>query len=214
MSAKLDRYDAASFLAWVVAVAATVALYGQLPAQVPIHFNMEGHANGWASREVGGWLLPGVALLTWALLRLVPRALPTEWEERMTASPMSVAALALVLLMALLQLVVLFAALHRDHVEGWVLWAPVGGYTAVLGQLMPRIRRNPFIGIRTAFTLSSDENWLRTHRFAGFSMTIGGLAALAFGFVSPAASVAAILIGALAPVVYSYVVARHLPSQG
>jgi hypothetical protein len=49
-------------------------------------------------------------------------------------------------------------------------------FMIVLGQFYPRLRRNPLVGCRTTFTLSSDENWARTHRFGGFTMTLGGFA--------------------------------------
>ena len=40
---------------------------------------------------------------------------------------------------------------------------------------MPKTRRNPVIGFRTSKTMSSDENWAKANRFAGFVFVISGI---------------------------------------
>jgi uncharacterized membrane protein len=76
-----------------------------------------------------------------------------------------------------------------------------------------RIQRNPVMGIRVAWTLASDENWARTHRFASYTFAASGvvglLAGLAGGNAAAPVAIVALLVGALVPAVYSYVVARH-----
>ncbi len=213
MTLKLDRYDVASLLVLAATVAVTAAAFPQLPAQVPIHFDLHGSPNGWAPRAIAVVLLPGVMVLLWSLLRLGPGLLPQDWQQRMEASPLSIAVLATVMMLGLIQGKIVFAALHPSEHQGWVSLAATGGYFVVLGQLMPRVRRNPWIGIRTPFTLSSDENWLRTHRFAGYSMTVGGLLAVILAKPSPEASIGAIVVGPVAAIVYSYVAAKRFPPQ-
>ena len=75
---------------------------------------------------------------------------------------------------------------------------------------MPRVRRNPWIGVRTPWTMASDENWARTHRFAGYTMTGGGLCAVVAALAgAPAVGLAFILVGSFAPAVYSWRIARR-----
>ena len=45
----------------------------------------------------------------------------------------------------------------------------------VLGNYMPKVRRTTFFGIRTPHTLSNDEVWDKTHRFAGILYIIAGI---------------------------------------
>ena len=54
----------------------------------------------------------------------------------------------------------------------------MGAFLFALSFVMPRIRRNPVIGIRVAWTLASDENWARTHRFASYTFAAAGVVAL------------------------------------
>jgi uncharacterized membrane protein len=68
------------------------------------------------------------------------------------------------------------------------------------------------MGVRTPWTLSSDENWARTHRVAGYAFVPAGLLAV-FGVLAGAAAAAPILViaSAMIPAVYSFVLARQLP---
>jgi uncharacterized membrane protein len=83
----------------------------------------------------------------------------------------------------------------------------------LLGNVMTRIRPNWFIGIRTPWTLSSDNVWRKTHRFGGVAFVFAGVCVAASTLIDSrwgligAMSVAA--VAALSSVIYSYVVWRH-----
>ena len=78
-----------------------------------------------------------------------------------------------------------------------------------LGNVLPRVEPNWFVGIRTPWTLSSDSVWRKTHRTGGWTFFLGGCALLIEGVTPlgnfwPAMAVttaAAVLI----PVIQSYV---------
>jgi uncharacterized membrane protein len=190
--------------------AVTAALYQRLPARIPTHFGLHGQADGWSSRAFGAWLLPTIALLVWALVRFGGRIAGPVFRERMEASPVKLVALLTVAFMSALHFVMLWSALHESRGIGTSLGVVLGLFWIVLAQVMPRVRRNPFVGVRTAWTLSSDENWARTHRFAGWTFTIGGLIAL-FAALSgaPAVGIVAILLSGLGPALYSWMIARR-----
>ena len=75
-----------------------------------------------------------------------------------------------------------------------------------VGNYFPKLRRNRTLGIKVSWTLGNEENWNRTHRFAGKLWVCCGLviaisAALPKGFVF--LMVCAIVAAALVPCVYS-----------
>jgi uncharacterized membrane protein len=100
---------------------------------------------------------------------------------------------------------------YEVDVTRWML-AGVGVMFVVLGNYMPRIRSNWWMGIRTPWTLENEEVWRRTHRFGGRTFVAGGVvtiaASLLLGGRSAWVSLAAMVIAGLSPVVYSYVVWR------
>jgi len=88
-----------------------------------------------------------------------------------------------------------------------------GGFWVVLGLVIPRIRRNPWMGVRTPWTLSSDENWARTHRMAGYAFVAAGVLAVLAVFVGCAIAAPILIVAsASVPALYSFVLARQLPS--
>jgi uncharacterized membrane protein len=215
MIRKVSRVDALAVTVLAGVASVTGALYARLPARVPTHFDAHGVANAWMDRAIGAWLLPCVALATWLLLRFAGAIAPRSWRTRIDGTPMSAVGFVLAALLGAMQVLVLYAALNPGEAIGRPLALAFGVFWLALGQLMPRLRRNPFVGIRTAWTLTSDENWLRTHRIAAYTFAAGGLVALVAGAIggrsAPPVAIGAVLVSALVPAVYSYVIARQLP---
>ena len=81
-----------------------------------------------------------------------------------------------------------------------------------LGNVLPRAKPNWWFGVRTPWTLSSERVWTRTHRVAGYSLFGAGLAMVAMAFATAPwarlALIAVVAVGALLPVVYSYLAWR------
>jgi uncharacterized membrane protein len=209
MNRKLETLDLCAAGALGAAAIGTAWVYDRLPDPMPTHFDVHGVPNGWMPRAVGAFLLPVIGVLVWALVRFGGGFLPTEWRDRLATSPLAATGLLVAGLLASVQWLVIDAALSPSPRLGTGVWVVLGVFFVLLGQLLPRVRRNPFIGVRTTWTMTSDENWARTHRVAGYTMSAGGaLAALSALAGAPVAGLGFILVGALAPVVYSWRLAR------
>ena len=209
MNRKLTTLDLLAAGALGASAIGTAWVYDRLPDPMPTHFNLHGLPNGWMPRAVGAFILPAVGALVWALVRFGGRLLSREGRERLTTSPVAAVGLLVAGMLAAIQWLVIDAALMPSPRLGSGVWLVLGVFFVLLGQVLPRVRRNPFIGVRTAWTLSSDENWARTHRFAGYTMSgAGALAVLAALVGAPAVGLACVLMGALAPAVYSWRLAR------
>ena len=188
----------------------TIVYYPKLPDRMPTHFALDGRANGWMPRAIGAWLLPVTAVGLAALMRFGSRLLPPGWRARLEASPVQIMALYIAGLLTGVHALALRAALSTPPRLDAAVWVLLGGLFVVAGLVLPRTRRNPLFGVRTAFALSSDENWARTQRVGGYSMTLGGLLALVAGLLgSPATAIAAIAGSALVPTVWSWILAHR-----
>jgi uncharacterized membrane protein len=77
---------------------------------------------------------------------------------------------------------------------------------------MGKVERNWWVGLRTPWTLANDEVWLRSNRFGGRLMIVGGLVLIAGGVVGAGLWLLLVVAGsvAIAPAVQSYVVFRRL----
>lgn len=197
--------------------ALTAAVYERLPLRMATHFDLNGQPNGWMPREMGAWLCPAIALGLWALLRFLPRILPKKEASRLGGgTPALMAALTVSFVVAVHVLVLWVGVVPGASITSAV-WLLLGAFYVALGLVLPRVKRNALIGIRTPWTLTSDENWARTQRVGGYSMVIGGIVAGLAGLAGTAGAaaggvvaIAALIISAFVPAGYSLLLARRL----
>lgn len=208
------RWDVTALASVGGAAAASVALYSELPERVAVHFDIHGNADGWMSRPWAATFLPAFALVLWALVRFAPRVLPRSDEKRLDSGIVALVASLTAVFMAAVHVVVLRVALGLGVSVTSTVLVLAGILFFAIGLVLPRVKRNPIIGIRTAWTLRSDENWARTQRVGGYSMVLAGLvsviAGAAFGTAGSVLAVVGLVVAGIVPVVYSLVLARQL----
>ncbi len=208
MNNKLTVFDRAAIALMAAASVLTAAVYPRLPAMIPVHFDLHGRADGFLPKALGAPMLLVIAAVTWALVRFGARLLPAGARERYERSPMAVAGLLTTTFMTGLQCCVLSAAL-TDGAFGRGFALLLGLFWLVLGLTFPRLRRNPFVGIRVRWTMRSDENWARTHRFAGQCFAVAGVVAIVAGVLgSVAVAIVAVVASTFVPIAYSWRIAR------
>ena len=76
----------------------------------------------------------------------------------------------------------------------------------VIGNYFPKMKQSYTLGIKLPWTLESEENWYRTHRFAGYVFMAGGVFVMLAGFLEMIwiAFVTLLVVSAL-PTLYSYI---------
>jgi uncharacterized membrane protein len=208
-------YLIGTLLTAAVLVAILIA-YPQLPDQLPTHWNMRGQANDysakWSLFLIGPGLMAGIMLLFYFL----PWLSPKHWEVDTFQSTYLYVMVVLVSMLAYFAGVSLWVGLGR---ASNVSRAVIGGVCllfALLGNVMGKVRRNFFIGVRTPWTLANERVWNATHRCAAKTFVLGGVIGLVLTAVSGAGWLpfAALMAGALVPVVYSLVVYKQLQRRG
>jgi uncharacterized membrane protein len=212
---KSRKYYLVALLVTALVAIADVKAWPHLPEIIPTHWNLHNVANGWGPKWVLFLAGPGLMAAIMLLMRALPWLSPKNFEVdsfRVTYLQIMVM---LVCLAGYMQLVLLWVGLGHSMNVGR---ATVGGVCllfALLGNLMGKVRRNFYVGIRTPWTLASERVWNVTHRFGAKTMVVAGLV----GLVMTAAGVgglpvlAVILAGALAPVVYSLVVYKQMEGR-
>ncbi|MEO7455461.1 MAG: SdpI family protein [Gemmatimonadaceae bacterium] len=198
----------------LLAAAASLAVLDRLPESMPIHFTMDGTANGWAPRDVGAFIAPALMLLLWGVLRVAPTIDPRRENYAKFGSAYETTVAATLVLLLVVHLFVLALALGHHVPMQRLLPSLLGALFVVIGNVLPRARSNFMYGIRTPWTLSSERVWTRTHRLGGYTMTIAGLSMLAAGAFFPAAFttpalVITVALAVVTPAVYSYVAWRQ-----
>lgn len=201
-----------SILFLLVLLAVFLWLYPRMPASVPVHWNAQGQIDGYGS-PINAVATPMVIIAFLALLTVVlPKISPRGYEITPFVSVFVIVMLAVQAFVLVAALGVLMNAAGHPLGRLMTRMLPVGVLLMVLGNYMGKLRKNFFAGIRTPWTLASDEVWERTHRFAGWVFMPAGLIVVIVALANaPAAiSMGVIFAAALIPVVYSYLVYRRI----
>ena len=158
--------------------------WSDIPAVVPIHFDMAGHPNGWGSR-VNLFILPIVSVLTYLLVQFLPMIDPKRMQNYTNSSMFFRLRLAIVFFVTLLSLLITRIAIADSVTPAITRWIPTVIFLllAIFGNLMINLKPNWFIGIRTPWTMSSDTVWRQTHRVVGRVWFYGGLICVALSLL-------------------------------
>jgi uncharacterized membrane protein len=195
---------------WIGVVVVSVLVAPHLPPNIPTHFGLSGQPNGYSNRWVGVLMQPGIMLLIlvgWEVLwRIDPRR---ATYPAMALTYRYVGGL----IIGFLTLVQGFILLQATHALPWngsrVMGALVGLLLVLLANVLPRVKPNWWLGIRTPWTLSNETVWRQTHRLGGQAGVIAGLALIAANVALPTSwlaftTVAIIAVWALGTVAASY----------
>jgi uncharacterized membrane protein len=194
--------------------------FDDLPASVPTHWNIHDEPDAWVPRDrilPIFLLLPGTMVGLLALMVAIPHISPKQFEvEPFQATYWYTMAMAVAVL-AYLQAVVLIASFDRGVSVGRLIVAGLSLFFVLLGNVLGKVRRNFWIGIRTPWTLASDRVWTDTHRLAAWLMVAGGV----LGFVAVLAGAPMLLcilvvIGGpvVVPAAYSLLLYKRLERRG
>jgi uncharacterized membrane protein len=194
------------------------ALFSQMPAQMVSHWNAAGEVNGTISRFWGVFLFPIISLGLLGLFLIIPRIDPLRINiQKFKGYYYGFIVVCLVYFFYIYVLSLLWNLDLRFDMMG-ALMPAIGVLFLVVGLMMLKAKRNFFIGIRTPWTLSSDEVWDRTHKLGGrLFIAVGIITAILAAFLSEIAiwvMLGMVLATALFSIIYSYAIFHKLEKEG
>lgn len=203
----------------IVSFLGHLALFPQLPDIVPTHWDAAGNVDGWSGRMamLGLDLLPlGLLVLFYALPKIDPRG---KAYERMGSFYTGVVTLFTVFLICMTwttELTVFGIIPQNESPIGIFTGVTIGIGLMLLGNYLPKVKRNYSFGCKTPWALDNDQNWRLTHRFGGVAMVLAGLVTVVSGLFSRQMGgtavvllLAAVIGSSLATYAYSYLVFRN-----
>jgi uncharacterized membrane protein len=158
---------------------ALVVLWNQIPERVPIHWNLRGQIDGWAPKTIGLVITPLIGLLTVALCQTLSWLDPKlrmnlKKTDRMNKILQILRVTFAAFFDAIFAIQLVVALGSKIAAARVIVWCVLLLF-AILGNYLPNLRPNYFIGIRTPWTLENAETWRATHRLGGKLMFFGSL---------------------------------------
>ena len=195
-------------LVCLLPVILALALYDKLPAQIAVHFDQTGAPDNYLPKALAVFGLPvflaALNLFTHFMLDHDPR------RENASATMKLVAKWSVPLISVIVMPVILFMAMGAEIPITMLVTGLVGMLFVICGNYLPKCKRNYTVGIKLPWTLDSDDNWNKTHRFAGPVWVIGGILFIATAFFDTLYAGLVIMVVMVAlPAVYSYCTYRN-----
>ena len=169
----------------IAATALSYWAYPQLPATVASHWNFQGEVDGWMSKNFHSLFFPTLLAIMYLVFSIMPYIDPKKERYAEFAKVYRLMRDAILFVLLGIFTVATFYNLKYSVNVGAIVAGLIGALMVVMGNYFGKIKRNWFIGIRTPWSLSSENVWNKTHRLGGRLFMIWGLGiALALGLIS------------------------------
>ncbi len=198
-----------SLIVIVAAFVASILFYSQLPDPMPTHWNAAGQPDDYASRFVGAFLLPVIMIGVYLMLLFLPRIDPKRMNIERFSETYTLVRTIIIFFFAYIHGVILYTVISNQNklMTGFITGG-VGLLLMLIGNYMPRMRSNWFMGIRTPWTLSSETVWRKTHRLGGKLFMLAGLLMILTPLFDPSLTIwfiiGVVLLASIVPIGYSY----------
>lgn len=203
---KITRFKLESILIIWIPILIAIFFWNKIPNRLPTHFNSQMVADSWSSKTVALILLPIILTIVQLFLIIVISKDPKNkniqsWIQKLVFSIMPVLSVIIFSLTILNGTHSSFSSKSQGNYLSMVL----GIIFIILGIILGKIQSNHTIGIRTPWTLHSEENWNKTHKFGKKVYIIGGMAMIIASFIPIKIIFISILVlTVLVPFIYSY----------
>lgn len=197
-----------------LSLAGLLVVYPRLPQVIPTHWNFKGEADGYGSRNTM-FRLWGLMLAINLLFLIVARIDPRSDNYRRFTRVYNIFRIIFTVFMIGMLVIITVLALDPDAFNINMRIMPMLGLMfALIGNYLPKCKHNYSFGIKTPWTLASENVWNKTHRMAAPIWIVCGVLFMIMGFL-PARLIGEtgmliitfVLLGpmVIVPMVYSYI---------
>ena len=167
-----------------ISLIASFFFYSKFPDRVITHWNLAGEANGWSSKVFAAFFFPGMMIFIYLLFLLLPNIDPEKNRYAEFRDVYHKFKAMFIVFFTIIYFVASFSNIGFDLNIKMIIPGLVGIMFLMIGNYLGEVKRNWFLGIRTPWTLSSDNAWNKTNRFGGKVFMIMGVFMIILGFLS------------------------------
>lgn len=219
----MTRWFCVSVLLTLLALGASFYVgqfrYDDLPEQVPIHWNIHGQPDGFVPKSdvfLTFLLLPAVMAGMLALTLVLPWLSPKSFDVERFRGVYGYIMMLATALLGFIHAVSLWGSLHPQLPLDRLLIGGLFAFFALIGNVLGKVKRNFWIGVRTPWTLASEQVWNETHRLTAWlwvGVGVAAMVALLCG-VPVAVTFVALMVAALYPILHSLLLYKRLERAG
>lgn len=186
------------------------AYYDKLPEMVPTSFDFAGNVREYQTKAKALFLTPFIMVIIQGFLIFM---LNNDPRKKFQSSKLYGVSLFIIPIMEIMMTSITIMYAYDNQINiARVLSIFIGLMYLIMGNFLPKAKRNYTMGIRTPWTLNNDIVWDKTHRLGGYTFVVGGILLLITSlFLKTSSNVIffiLIFIPAIIPPIYSYLIGR------
>jgi len=167
----------------LISAIASIYFYQHSPEIIVTHWNFQGQADGFASKGFGSFFFLGLIVFIYVLMIAVPYFDPKRDNYKDFEKPYQIFRYAFLLILSAVYWATGLYNIGYNINIGVTVAFLIGILMIIIGNYLGKLKKNWFVGIRTPWTLSSDNVWAKTHRMGGVLFIIFGLAIMIAPFL-------------------------------
>lgn len=180
--------------------------WSSLPAQIPTHWNAAGEIDRYSSKAFAIFGLPLFLLAIHWIGLIATNA--DKGNKDQHKKPMTMVLWICPIISVLVFAIIYATAMGMDANMTFIMPLLLGVMFVVVGNYLPKCRRNHTIGIKLPWTINNEENWNKTHRLGGKLWVFGGFLMM-LAVLLPTTwltwyTVIILIVMVVIPTVYSY----------
>lgn len=188
-------------------IAIGLVLWNQLPEMIATNFGMNNEANGFSSKTFAVFGIPAIMAALHVFSIMVTGSDPKK--NNISEKAMNIVYWIVPILSMAVMCAIYAISLGVNVNMGMICCFSIGILFIILGNYLPKVRQNHSFGVRTAWTLESDENWIKTNRLAGWMYVVCGLVFVLNAFVLSKLVFIIVVPAIFIPIIYSYYLYKH-----
>lgn len=167
----------------------------QLPDTVPIHWNAAGKIDGYGSKWID-LFLSAMPFIIYFLMGVTKQIDPKQDKIKKRDDVYEMFRWLLGGIFIVINWIVLYVTTHEETNATLFVFLAMGMMLIIVGNYMPRIPQNYFLGFRVPWAIENERVWYHTQRIGGYVMVISGILIIIAGFIGNNTAVA-ICVGIL-----------------
>jgi uncharacterized membrane protein len=193
-----------------------LAIWNDLPASVPLHYNASFVADKYGSKLEMLALITFMIIIGLGVSLLISNIHKIDPKKKIPVNNSIAKKLSWVILVFIsaLSVYVVFETSHYSKTNSStfspkILAVGISALFMILGNFLNNVKPNYFIGFRTPWTLENEDNWRKTHHLGSKIWFFGGMLMIVLTLIIPEHYSHIVMLGGLfpltlVPIAYSY----------
>ncbi len=150
----------------ILVLVCTIFIYPHLPAEIPTQWGFDGHVSYGPKRTI--WLISGMLILFAFLFDYLPQIDPRRKNYQKFGAIYDYFCVGMQIFLAVTVGIIISESFYPGRIDApKIVLLMLSILFLCIGNIMPKIQSNFFMGIKTPWTLSNEDIWRKTHRLGG-----------------------------------------------